>query len=510
MMNARPTPLQRAIRLAAGAPTLLYFRCWSEWLSKTARLTMSGETFSEDGEIDTFTVLHSGTYVITAIGATGGGLGVANYEGGAGAEVVGTFSLNAGDVLEILVGGAGATNAGNPNGGPDGAGSGGGGSFVYDVTTGMLLEAAGGGGGASAGSGGSGSPGGAGKPGQATTSGSAGNAYGNGLGIGPGGAGGTNGSGGGSGHLPGNPNAGSGSGGGGGGFSGSGASGDFGQGGISFLLGGAGGNGANLNNALNGGFGGGGGAASGGIGGGGGGGYSGGGGGEEDIGGGGGSFVASFATDVTETAGVNAGGNGSVMIMPCFLAGSRIATARGDVAVEDVRVGDRAVLAGGGTRPVRWIGSRRFDPARHSQPERVLPVCVRRDAFGPGLPHRDLFLSPDHAVFVEDVLIPVQYLVNGATVRQMPSFGVITYFHIELDLHDVLLAEGLPVESYLDTGNRSAFADGGASLRLHPDFAALTWDAAGCAPLVVTGPQLEAARRRCATAEAAIENRMAS
>jgi hypothetical protein len=164
--------------------------------------------------------------------------------------------------------------------------------------------------------------------------------------------------------------------------------------------------------------------------------------------------------------------------------------------VEHLRIDDRASLASGGSWPIRWIGRRRVDPRRHPKPKSVLPVCVQRDAFGPGLPHRDLLLSPDHAVFVEGVLIPVRYLVNGASVRQLSDCGPITYFHVELDQHDVLLAEGLPVESYLETGNRGAFDNGTAPVALHPDFAMWCWDAKGCAPLVVTGPALATARAR--------------
>ena len=265
----------------------------------------TGGVFSEDGKIDTFTVATSGTYVITAIGATGGGIAT-GYTGGAGAEVEGTFALTAGDELEILVGGVGSGQDG-------GAGSGGGGSFVFDATTDTLLEAAGGGGGASVGSGGTGSAGGPGGAGQAGTSGTAGGNYVNGAGTSFGGAGGTAGSGGAAGAFVGGA-AGSDSGGGGGGFDSAGGDGAFGNGGASFLAGGAGGIGASLNTQHNGGFGGGGGANSNSIGAGGGGGYSGGGGGEENIGGGGGSFIAPVATNVTLTGGENADGNGSVTI----------------------------------------------------------------------------------------------------------------------------------------------------------------------------------------------------
>ena len=70
-----------------------------------------------------------------------------------------------------------------------------------------------------------------------------------------------------------------------------------------------------------------------------------------------------------------------------------------------------------------------------------------------------------------------------------------TYYHVELPRHDVLLAEGLPTESYLDSGDRGNFANGGRPLALHPDFASRAWEADACAPLLVTGLQLDAARR---------------
>jgi hypothetical protein len=65
-----------------------------------------------------------------------------------------------------------------------------------------------------------------------------------------------------------------------------------------------------------------------------------------------------------------------------------------------------------------------------------------------------------------------------------------------LQEHSVLFAEDLPTESYLDTGDRDKFANGGKRLVLFPDFAARTWESAGCAPLVVTGARLDAVRRR--------------
>ncbi len=179
-------------------------------------------------------------------------------------------------------------------------------------------------------------------------------------------------------------------------------------------------------------------------------------------------------------------------VMPCFHAGTRIATPGGPVAVESLRVGDLVSTASGGARPIVWLGHRHVDCRRHPRRDEVLPVRVRRGAFGSGRPHRTLLLSPDHAVLCAGVLIPVRHLIDGRAIAQVPRAAV-TYWHVELDCHDVILAEGLACESYLDTGTRASFAGGGV-MSLHADFATRAWEAAGCAPLVVAGPALDAAR----------------
>ena len=179
----------------------------------------------------------------------------------------------------------------------------------------------------------------------------------------------------------------------------------------------------------------------------------------------------------------------------CFAAGTRIATARGDIDVEALRAGDVVRLADGGAAPVTWLGHRRVACRRHARPADVMPVRIAAHAFGLGRPGRDLILSPDHAVFVEDVLIPVRYLLNDATVRQ-EEVDAVTYWHVELDRHAVLLAEGLPAESYLDTGNRAAFANGGAVVMAQPAFARDRWRHAGCAPLVTAGAAFDLVYRR--------------
>ena len=200
--------------------------------------------------------------------------------------------------------------------------------------------------------------------------------------------------------------------------------------------------------------------------------------------------TASFA--VTNTAG------GADVTLACFRAGTRIATTGGPVTVEALRPGVEVLTVLGGTpEPVVWIGHRTVDCARHIKPDSVWPVRIAAGAFGPGLPERALFLSPDHAVYQRGKLIPVKHLINGTSIVQIPMDRV-TWYHVELPRHDAVLAEGLPTETYLDTGGRRDFENGGAAVRLYPDFSARTWEALGCAPRVVWGPDVAAVRRTLA------------
>jgi hypothetical protein len=201
---------------------------------------------------------------------------------------------------------------------------------------------------------------------------------------------------------------------------------------------------------------------------------------------------------LSDTAGITA----LFAATACYARGTRILTAAGEVPVETLRVGDRVPgLVSGRMRRVRWVGHRSLAPERHPRPHDVRPIRVRAHAFAPCTPVRDLLLSPDHAVFADGVLVPVRYLLNGATIAQEPA-AEITYFHIELQddagtmVHDVLLAEGMPAESYLDTGNRGAFINADGPVMTHPDFALRVWEAEGCAPLRTAGPEVRALRTR--------------
>jgi len=189
------------------------------------------------------------------------------------------------------------------------------------------------------------------------------------------------------------------------------------------------------------------------------------------------------------------GNGGSIVVVACFAAGTRIATASGQAPVETLRPGDVVRTMGGRLAPIRWVGSSRVDLARHPAPERAAPIRIRADAVAPGQPARDLFVSPEHCILIAGALVPVGTLTNGATIARVDGFAHIDYWHVELDRHDILLAEGLPAESYLDTGNRALFAGETGVRALHPDFAGAPdaaalriWHTHGAAPLRLTAP----------------------
>ncbi|MBN9562636.1 MAG: Hint domain-containing protein [Alphaproteobacteria bacterium] len=173
----------------------------------------------------------------------------------------------------------------------------------------------------------------------------------------------------------------------------------------------------------------------------------------------------------------------------CFLNGTRIATPSGETLVQDLRAGDMVLTADGVAVPVRWIGERRIDLTRHPDPAAASPIRIRRGAFGPDVPRRDLLVSPDHAMLLDGLLIPERLLVNGATILRETRLSAVHYFHVELEGHGILLAEGAASESYLDTGNRGMFDNAGVPLVLHPDFLSHEGQAIrerdSCAPFAV-------------------------
>ncbi len=141
------------------------------------------------------------------------------------------------------------------------------------------------------------------------------------------------------------------------------------------------------------------------------------------------------------------GGGGGVA---CFLAGTKILTANAERTVEDLRAGDTLPTISGSTRTIKkirsWTAERRVD---EKWSDDVAPIKVCRGALGPNVPQSDLYLSPNHALYVDGVLITVGNLVNARSIVRCSDYDgdLITYFHIELEDHQVIWANGAPVES---------------------------------------------------------------
>jgi Hint domain-containing protein len=155
------------------------------------------------------------------------------------------------------------------------------------------------------------------------------------------------------------------------------------------------------------------------------------------------------------------GGNGQGGGGHCMLRGTRILTSHGAERVESLSIGDRVVTACG-EKPIKWIGRQHFGQGRSALwPEGVHPVRVSRSALADNVPHADLYLSPMHAVLIDDVLIEAKDLVNFTSITRAVPEGMtdIEYFHIELETHEVIFAEGALVETLLVTHGRESFSN---------------------------------------------------
>jgi Hint domain len=216
---------------------------------------------------------------------------------------------------------------------------------------------------------------------------------------------------------------------------------------------------------------------------------------------------------ITSTSLVD-GSGGDTLTAACYCKGTFIMTSTGEVAVEDLSVGDQVMTVSGALEPVIWLGNSTINCERQLHQDKAYPVRIIKDAFGINLPTRDLFLSPDHSVYIDGVMIPAYCLINGTTITQDKTETLVTYYHVELPQHQAILAEGLPAESYLETSeeNRHFFKDAtaGAASNVtkidnqYPVCPENTpawrhiWDTQGYAPLTQSGPILEAVKAKLA------------
>lgn len=181
----------------------------------------------------------------------------------------------------------------------------------------------------------------------------------------------------------------------------------------------------------------------------------------------------------------SAGGYAALTL--CFLPGTKIATPDGERFVEHLMAGDRVLTANGTIRPIAWIGIGQVLAVR-GQRSAATPVIVRKGALADTVPHHDLRVTKGHSFYLDGVLIPVEFLVNHRSICWDDRAQEVTLYHVELETHDILLANGAPAESYRDDGNRWLFRNANSG-----------WDQPPkepCAPVLTGGPIVDAVWRR--------------
>ena len=167
----------------------------------------------------------------------------------------------------------------------------------------------------------------------------------------------------------------------------------------------------------------------------------------------------------------------------CFLKGTKIRTAEGERKVEDLSIGDILPTLFGGMRPIQWVGRYSYGKSNPAKPWAydAQPVRIAPSALAPNVPHADLFVTSGHALFIDDVLVPAGDLINGITITRYAAdeFDELEFYHIKLEGHDVIYAEGVACETLLTVSKTASnFAE------YESTDAALETDESRCAPIL--------------------------
>ena len=179
----------------------------------------------------------------------------------------------------------------------------------------------------------------------------------------------------------------------------------------------------------------------------------------------------------------------------CYVAGTKILTSRGERAVETLQIGDKLKTLHAGYQKIKWIGTRCYDGRFIAGNKAALPICIKRNAIAANIPVRDLFVSPGHAICIDGVLVHASRLVNGFSVVQAERVDSVTYYHIEMETHEIIFAENCPAETFMGEYFRPQFQNAAAYAELYPGEAATE---AMCLPRLESGFQLHAIQQRLA------------
>ena len=212
-------------------------------------------------------------------------------------------------------------------------------------------------------------------------------------------------------------------------------------------------------------------------------------------------FTGEYFHLAPDNAGNSPGTDITENTVPCYCRGTLIQTAYGEKCVENLAISDLVITQAGVARPIKWIGRRSYGGRFVIGRKDILPVCIKAGALDTDVPRRDLWVSPLHAMYFDcckdahphGALIEAKDLVNGVSIVQAERVERVEYFHIELDSHDVIVAEGALSETFIDDGSRGMFPNAHEYAALYPE--AATLPARYCAPRLEHGFELEAIRR---------------
>lgn len=154
----------------------------------------------------------------------------------------------------------------------------------------------------------------------------------------------------------------------------------------------------------------------------------------------------------------------------CFLSGTKIQTPTGYKNIETLKVGDIVNTASGKQLPVKWVGIQTVEINSNRNLLKSNPVLIQANALGEGIPSSDLSVSPNHAIYVDGLLINAGALVNGVNIYQEEPTEDFKYYHVELDSHELVIAQNTWAESYLPQNeNRDDFDNAAAFDQQYPN-----------------------------------------
>lgn len=148
-------------------------------------------------------------------------------------------------------------------------------------------------------------------------------------------------------------------------------------------------------------------------------------------------------------------------LLMCFTENTLIQTPQGQIKVCDLKIGDSILTAEGQLTPILWIGVQKVSLRFSQNNERLLPITLTASSLGENIPNEDLTVSNDHAFLVDGILATAGSLVNGSSIYRVPAPELeddrITYYHIETENHELILANNAPAETFIDNVSRSTF-----------------------------------------------------